>query len=104
MLEQKIFNRITKSLSIWLSISRLPDYLVDVPTEFQGQSSFKTICCLEMYTKCSKSFKTTKLFSIPEHAAVPQQEANTIFETAGSDTDTDSKKEIGTKIECSDSE
>ena len=51
-------------------------------------------------------FETTKLFSIPKQAAVPQQEADTITEKAGSDADTDSKKEIGTKIiiECSDSE
>ena len=46
-------------------------------------------------------FETTKLFSIPEEAAVPQQEADTITEKAGCDADTDSEKKIGTKIECS---
>ena len=50
-------------------------------------------------------FETTKLFSIPEQAAVPQPEAvNTIKQKAGSDAETDSKEELGTDIECSDSE
>ena len=34
-------------------------------------------------------FETTKSFSIPEQAAVPQQEVNTITEKAGSDSDSD---------------
>ena len=49
-------------------------------------------------------FETTKSFSIPEQAAVPQQKVDTITEKAGSDVDTDSEKEIGTEMECSDSD
>ena len=52
----------------------------------------------------SEMFETTKLFAIPEHAAVAQPDANTIQDKAGRDAETGTEKELGTDIECSDSE
>ena len=67
--------------------ARMYPHIVEHKFAYKNRKSPISFACYS-----SKMFETTKLFSIPEQAAVPQPEANTLNEKAGSNTETDSKR------------